>query len=291
MNVLKHLNAAVDYIEANLCAELDFDQTARMACVTTDSFQRFFSYMTGMTLNEYVRRRRLTLAAADLRHTDAQVIEIAMKYGYDSADAFTRAFSKQHGITPSAYRKHGGALKVYPPASFQIVIKGAKEMDFRIIDLPETKVYGISKQYDGMGYNTREELRHSMWANNCDDVPGQLCEGEWNQQGSTAYDGIWYGIWQDGKYMIARDRSDTKTDALEVRIIPAGTYATFKTECGGLAWEEFPKLFGQIFDSWLPSSEYRRTSDLAIEVLHLWTDQEKRRKNRYFEAWIPVELK
>lgn len=164
-------------------------------------------------------------------------------------------------------------------------------MDFRIIDLPETKVYGISKQYDGMGYNTREELRHSMWANNCDDVPGQLCEGEWNQPGSTAYDGIWYGIWQDGKYMIARDQADTKTDSLEVRTIPAGTYATFKTECGGLAWEEFPKLFGQIFDSWVPSSEYRQTSDLAIEVLHLWTDQEKRRKNRYFEVWIPVEQK
>lgn len=178
MNVLKHLNAAMDYIESNLCAELDIDQAARLACVTTDSFLRFFSYMTGMTLNEYIRRRRLTLAASDLKHTNVRVIEIALKYGYDSADSFSRAFSKQHGITPSAYRKLGGSLKVYPPASFQIVIKGAKEMNFRLIELPETRVYGISKQYDGMGYKTREELRHSMWANNCDDVPGQLCEGE-----------------------------------------------------------------------------------------------------------------
>lgn len=86
--------------------------------------------------------------------------------------------------------------------------------------------------------------------------------------------------------MIARERSDTKTDKL-----PAGTYAAFKTECGELAWEEFPKLFELIFDSWLPASEYKQKYDLAIEVLHLWTDHDLRQKNRYYEVWIPVELK
>lgn len=130
-----------------------------------------------------------------------------------------------------------------------------------------------------------------MWADNCDDVPGKLCEGRWNQAGSTSYDGVWYGVWQDGKYMIARDRADTRTDKLEARKLPAGTYAAFKTECGGLAWEEFPKLFELIFDSWLPASEYRQKYDLVIEVLHLWTDHDLRQKNRYYEVWIPVELK
>ena len=125
-------------------------------------------------------------------------------------------------------------------------------MDFRIIELADTIVYGVSGQYEGQGYKTREELRHSMWANNCDDVPGQLCEGGWNQPGSTSYDGVWYGIWQDGKYMIAREKADVKTLEVEARTLPAGTYAAFKTECGGLAWEEFPKLFELIFDSWLP---------------------------------------
>ena len=71
-------------------------------------------------------------------------------------------------------------------------------MDFRIIELADTVVYGVSKQYEGQGYKTRGELRHSIWANNCDDVPSQLCEGGWNQPGSTSYDGVWYGIWQDG---------------------------------------------------------------------------------------------
>ena len=291
MNMLKQLNAAIEYIEANLRAEFDLDTAAGIACLNADSFIRFFSYMTGMTLTEYVRRRRLTLAVQDLQHSKAPIVDIATKYAYSSAAAFSRAFAKQHGVTPSAYRKNGGSLKVYPPASFHIMIKGAKEMDFRIIEFEGTDVYGVSKQHEDMDYKNREELRHAMWAENCHDVPGQLCEGRWNQPGSTSYDGVWYGIWQDGKYMIARRRSDTKTDELEMRKLPAGTYAAFKTACGGLAWEEFPKLFESIFDSWLPASEYSHKYDLAIEMLHLWTDRDRRKEKRYYEVWIPVELK
>lgn len=291
MNMLKQLNAAVEYIEANLCAEFDVDTAAGIACVTADSFIRFFSYMTGMTLNEYVRRRRLTLAAQDLQHSKTPIADIAVKYGYDSAAAFSRAFAKQHGTTPSVYRKNGGSLKVYPPASFHIIIKGAKEMDFRMIELQDTEVYGVSKQYEGEGYKTREELRSAMWSEHCGDIPGKLCEGRWNQPGNTSYDGVWYGIWQNGTYMIARGKADIKTDKLEMCKLPAGTYAAFKTDCGGLAWEEFPKLFELIFDSWLPASEYRLKYDLAIEVLHLWTEQEQRQKKRYYEVWIPVEMK
>jgi len=162
-------------------------------------------------------------------------------------------------------------------------------MNLSIIELAETELYGVSKPYAGQGYRSREELRHSMWANDCDDVPGRLCEGGWNQPGSTAYDGIWYGIWQEGRYMIAREKGDVKTDQLEVRSLPAGTYAAFKSECGVVAWEEFPRLFALIFDAWLPASGYRQKGDLAIEVLHLWTDHDLRKKNRYFEVWIPVE--
>lgn len=241
MNMLKQLNAAIAYIESNLCAEFDLDVAVGIACVTADSFLRFFSYMTGMT--------------------------------------------------PSVYRKSGGSLKVYPPARFHIIVKGAREMDFRIMELKDTVVYGVSKPYADQGYKNREELRNIMWANDCDNVPGQICEGQWNEPGSTSYDGVWYGIWQDGKYMIGREKADTKTDKLEICRIPAGIYAAFKTECGGFAWEEIPKLLEQIFDSWLPASEYRQKQDLVIEVLHLWTDRDMRQKNRYYEVWIPVELK
>lgn len=204
MDMLKQLNSAITYIESNLCDEIDFDVVAGIACVTKDSFVRFFSYMTGMTLNEYIRRRRLTLAAFELRNSDLHVIDVAVKYGWDSADAFTKAFSRQHGITPIQVRDVHASFKIYPPASFYIMIKGAKEMDFRMLELKETEVYGVSKQFDGQGYKTREELRHIMWSEDCDDVPGQICEGHWNQPSNNSYDGMWYGIWQEGKYTISR---------------------------------------------------------------------------------------
>lgn len=287
MDMLKQLNLAIEYIEQNLCNEIDMTKAAEIACISQDSFMRFFSYITGMTLTEYIRRRRLTLAVDDLK-CGAKVIDAAIKYGYESTDAFSRAFLRQHGITPSHFKKYGGSLKIYPPATLQIIVKGAKEMNFRIVELKDTVVYGVSKQYEGVGYRTREELRHSMWASDCDNVPGQLCEGEWNEKGNASYDGVWYGIWQDGKYMIARESTDTKNHTLEKKIVPAGTYAAFKTEHGGLAWEEFPKLFSLIFNSWLPTSVYKQKSDLAIEVLHLWTDHDLRQKNRYYEVWIPI---
>ncbi len=337
MNTLKQLNAAVEYIEANLCDEPDISAAAGIACVSADSFMRFFSYMTGMTVTEYIRRRRLTLAADELRVSDMPIVDIAIKYGYDSAAAFSRAFMKQHGVTQSDFRKYGASIKLYPPVSFHISVKGAKAMDFRIIDSTEIELYGISRQYDGEGYSSREELRHLMWSYELDDIPGQLCPGHWNEPENTAYDGRWYGIWRDGRYMIAREVGDVthgsgtdsgtkaqstnvtntqSTDGtnaqsaddtnaqstngtnkifpngeLEAYTLPAGSYAVFKSERGGVAWEEFPKLFEAIFDSWLPNSVYRQKSELIIEVLHLWGDRDLRRRNRYYEVMIPIEVK
>jgi len=291
MNTLKHLNAAVAYLEEHLSDEISLEEASRLAGLSTDSFLRFFSYMTGMSVKDYLRRRRLSRAGEELLTGTERIIDLAVKYGYDSADAFSRAFARQHGHTPSALRKSGGPLHILPPASFHLIVKGAKEMDFRIIHLDETTVYGPSRPFDGQGYRSREELRNLMWADNFDDVPGQLCEGKWNQPGNRAYDGVWYGIWQNGSYRIARQRADVKSDAFPTTTLPAGTYAAFRTPPGGLAWEEFPKLFTLIFDSWLPSSGYCQKGDLAIEVLHLWTDHDRRQKERYFEVWIPVERK
>lgn len=164
-------------------------------------------------------------------------------------------------------------------------------MDFRIIEMKETEVFGVSKQFNEEGYRSKEELRHIMWAEDCDDVPGKICTGRWNEPGNNSYDGVWFGIWQDGKYMIAREKSNVKNNLLEKSLIPSGTYAAFKTKPGGLAWEDLPVLNELIFESWLPSSGYKQEGDLVIEVEHLWTDYDIRNKNRYYEIWIPVEKK
>ena len=291
MNMLDGLNDAIRYIERNLSDVVDLVEAARLAGLSEDSFARFFSYMTGMTLYEYIRRRRLSLAGNDLRQKNIRIIDIAVKYGYDTTDSFSRAFVKQHGMTPSAYRRNGGTLKIYPSVSFSIVIKGAKKMDFQWIELQDISVCGVSKYYDKQKFSSKGDLRNSMWSELDDDVPGMICDGKWNQPGSTVYDGIWYGIWKDGRYMIAREIADVKhRDTLEQYTIPAGTYAAFRTQCpSGKAWQEFPKLFESIFGSWLPDSGYRLRNPDIVEVYHLWTDHEQRKQKRYYEVWIPVE--
>ena len=155
-------------------------------------------------------------------------------------------------------------------------------MDFRLIEIDDMVVYGISRPFDRRLYPQREDLRHVMWSQDEAFVPGQICEG---------YDGIWYGIWRDGRYMLAREKADTTYDHLEKYTLPGGAYAAFKTERGGFAWEELPRLFELIFDAWLPASGYRQKRDEMVEVYHLWTDRKIRRKNRWYEVWIPVETR
>lgn len=281
MDMVERLNLAVQYIEENLCGEIEANQLSRIACINYDSFCRFFSYIAGMSVSEYIRRRRLTLAAYELRDSTAKVIEIAAQYGYDSEVSFSKAFSKQHLITPTAARKPGAAISVYPPVSFHIMIKGADKMNFRIVETNEIEIYGISKPFAGTAAE-RFPQEHFMWSVEFDNVPGQICDG---------FDGLWYGVWSDNNYTIARTKTDIAAENLERHTIPAGTYAAFTSEPGGFAGDVLSQLRDQVINSWLPDSGYERASDMEIELYHLWTDREMRRNNRYYELWIPIRRK
>lgn len=121
---LDRMNSAMEYIETNLADNILYDEIAQRACCSTYHFQRMFPFITGVSLSEYIRRRRLTLAAFERQTTDAKVIDVAMKYGYDSPEAFARAFKNLHGIMPISARDKGVSLKTYPRMSFHISIKG-----------------------------------------------------------------------------------------------------------------------------------------------------------------------
>lgn len=174
MDILKQLNNTVIYIENNLCGEIDTDKIAEIALCPYDKFKRFFSYMTNMSVSEYVRKRRLSLAAYELLNNKVKIIELAVKYGYNSADSFTRAFAKQHGVLPTEVSADT-SLKVYPPVSFYIAIKGANELNFRIVNTDEIKLKGISRQFTGLAAD-RFEQEHIMWSNQHGDVLPKLRE-------------------------------------------------------------------------------------------------------------------
>lgn len=143
MDWLSRMNNAMDYIESNLAYDISYDKIAQIACCSTYHFQRMFPFITGVSLSEYIRRRRLTLAAFELQTTDAKVIDVAMKYGYESPEAFARAFKNLHGIIPISARDTGVALKAYPRMSFHISIKGDVEMNYRIEQRGSFEMFGV----------------------------------------------------------------------------------------------------------------------------------------------------
>ena len=144
MEWMKRLNQAVSYIEEHLTEEIDYEELAKIACCSTYHFQRMFSYIADVTLSEYIRRRRMSMAAAELSTGKEKIVDIALKYGYDSPTAFNRAFQSVHHTAPSAARKNGIILKSYPPISFQITIKGDAEMNYRIETKESFRIIGPS---------------------------------------------------------------------------------------------------------------------------------------------------
>lgn len=277
MELLEGLNAAINYIEAHLQDDIDLKQAAKYAASSVDGFSRLFSNLTGITIAEYIRRRRLTKAAYSLQQTDIKVIDIAVEYGYENSDTFCRAFKKQHGITPKDARNISNPIKAFPPISFYIKYTGAKDMDFKLITTEPIMLKGISAHFTGDASN-RFDQEHIMWADHHDDIQNQV---------SKEIPGIWYGVWNNGIYSIARNAGDVTGANLEDVQIASGTYAVFKTEFGGFAGEELPKLRELIFDSWLKDSGFRQTNDYEVEVYHLFNKQDKHK--RQYELWLPVE--
>ena len=128
MDWLQRMNNAINYIEDNLTNDIDFNEVAKVACCSVHHFQRMFSFITDVPLSEYIRRRRLTLAAFSLQKSDLKVIDISLQYGYESPEAFARAFQNMHGVTPTLARNAGVQLRAYPRISFQILISMNKTL-------------------------------------------------------------------------------------------------------------------------------------------------------------------
>lgn len=132
MHNMERMNDAISYIEAHLLEEIDPVQVSAIACCPAQQFSRMFAYVTETTLTDYIRQRRLSLAALELRQTRRTVLEIALKYGYDSHAAFTRAFREQHNIPPSAARNATTPLNIVPPFAFHSPTAAEPELTYRI---------------------------------------------------------------------------------------------------------------------------------------------------------------
>ncbi len=131
MNWIQGIQRAIDYVEANITENIDFEEVAKQAYSSSFHFQRVFSILCGVPLGDYIRMRRLSLAGEELSKGKEKIIDMAMKYGYDTPESFSRAFTRFHGITPSE-AKHGGNVKIFTPLSVKLILTGGSKMDYRI---------------------------------------------------------------------------------------------------------------------------------------------------------------
>ena len=148
MEWLDRLNQSISYIEDNLAGEIDFKQASKIAYCSSFHFQRMFSYIANVSLAEYIRRRRMTLAAFELQNSDIKVMDLALKFGYDSPTSFSRAFQNVHGVSPSGAKSEGVTLKAHPRMTFLITIKGEVEMNYRIEKKEAFRIMGAKKHFD-----------------------------------------------------------------------------------------------------------------------------------------------
>ncbi|HJB67735.1 MAG TPA: AraC family transcriptional regulator, partial [Candidatus Fournierella excrementigallinarum] len=144
MDWIERLNEAIGYIEENLTGEIEYEKLGQIACCSAYHFQRMFAYIAGMPLSEYIRKRKMSLAAVDLQGNDAKVIDVAAKYGYASPTAFNRAFRSVHGVNPSSVKSEGTAIRSFPPIAIKITVKGVEEMNYRIETKEAFRIVGKS---------------------------------------------------------------------------------------------------------------------------------------------------
>ncbi|USB34963.1 AraC family transcriptional regulator [Paenibacillus sp. YPG26] len=280
MEWVERMNGAVNYIEERLLEKLDYTEAARWACCSAYHFQRMFSFITGVSLAEYIRRRRLTLAAFELQHSEIKVLDLALKYGYESPEAFTRAFSNLHGVTPTAARLTGTSLKAYPRMTFHMSIKGAAEMKYRMEELGPFRIVGLSERV-----NTEQAFRviPQIWAT----AQNQgVFERLWQIRAEGDFMGGILGVCANGEFgeneefdylLSVKSDQDPPEDMVSFDY-PACTWAVFDAPGGP---EGIQEIWSRLYTEWVPSSVY----DLAyLPAVENYLPPEEGRN----ELWIPV---
>ncbi|MDE7221358.1 MAG: AraC family transcriptional regulator [Oscillospiraceae bacterium] len=274
------LNQTIAYIEDHLTDEIDYEALAKLACCSAYHYQRMFAYMAGVSLTEYIRRRRMSLAAVDLQAGE-KVLDVGLKYGYQSPTAFNRAFQSVHGTAPSAVREAGAAVKSFPPLRFTITIKGVEEMEYRIEKREAFRVAGISMEIEkDMEKNFQVVPR--LWDKAARDGTLQRLTEIMDSQPMGILGVCDCPDEKPWRYYVAC--ATTQSGAgLEEFSVPAATWAIFSGEG---TFQSIQQLEQRVLTEWLPSSGYEYGSAPDIEV-YLNADP----CNAKYEVWIPVVKK
>ena len=285
MDWLKNLNNAIDYIENNLDKEISYEEAARIACCSTYYFQRMFSYVAGISLSEYIRRRRMSQAAFELQRTDKTVLEVALKYGYTSPTSFNRSFQRVHGINPITAKKKGITLNAYPPIQFSVKITGGSAMAYHIADKEAIRIVGIrTRLTENIEENQinipifwKDTLQSKRFMDIC----------ELSNRNPNGILGI--SVYQDPEnifyYIAAATTKEIPIGMYECEI-PAATWVIFEND--GPFKETVQTIFQRFYTEWLPFSGYEYAGLPDIEIYPIVKGNPL---NGHSEVWISIKEK
>jgi AraC family transcriptional regulator len=283
MDLLTQLNLAMNYIEEHICNDIALADVSKVTTYSPYHFGRLFYYIAEMPLSEYIRKRKLTLAAMELQNYDVKVIDLAVKYGYDNADSFTRAFVRQHGLTPTAGRQTGVMLKIFPPLTFQIKIKGVEEMNWRIEQKEEFEIFGIERIFQNDDVGKIPDFWTECHNNGSYERLFNDAGGNIDHKGYCVINAICGHIEPDVNefpYMLfAEKKEECKTDGYKTVKIPKHTWAVFRVDnLKDHFPSQIPILFQRAYSEWLPSSGYDKATGPDMEIYG----------DDFEEVWIPV---
>lgn len=303
MNWIDSIEQAIEYIEKHLTEKIDYEQVAKQAFSSSYHFQRVFGITCGLTLGDYIRRRRLTLAGQELAKKNSKVIDIALKYGYETPESFTRAFTKFHGVTPSK-AKTGVSLKSFPKLTVNIDTFGACEMNYSIEEKDELVLVGYKKRFSGVPYGRERTQQEEQFFRTTRAKQWLLIGASANYENDYC---IVTNIDDDGyDFYIAYEVDDwtrqemfnpqiTGVDFMdklgfEIITIPKQTYAVFKTPKIKSPTDDYADIRRRIITEWLPNSNFTLSNAPEVVAFYWRVNQKKDwASNRHIEIRLPIE--
>ena len=298
MEWIAAMQEAITYMEAHLLEEINYEDVAKHVHTSSYEFHRAFSFLTGMTANAYIRNRRLSLAGKEIAGTDARITDIALKYGYETPESFTKAFTRFHGIAPKVAREESAKLVLFNPMTIKLTVEGGKSMDYKIVQTERKKFVALTRSFRNEIINDDDNheipdfwaecnantLLHPVWMLREDgkrDLYG-LCTP--TTEGAETFD---YGI----GIIVDKDTADFDAKALEkdgfkIWDVNPGTYVVF--ECYGEDGDCISKTWEMFYKEFLPQTGFEAAEETDYE---LYFDGETGRPGLFCELWIPIKKK
>ena len=301
MDWINRMQNAIDYIEKHLTESISYKEIAKQSFSSSFHFQRVFSILCGHSVGEYIRNRRLTMAGKDLQNSDKKIIDIALKWGYENPDSFSRAFANFHGITPSEARKKNSCLKSFLPLKIKISLDGGEIMNCRIEDKNSIVLVGYKQRFRGVPFGVqRAKQEEKMFTT--------TRAKQWLLRGASSDYYTDYCIIKNiddygYDFFIANELNKWTRENLykneitgvdfmhemefEEITIPKQKYVVFETQRSSQPIEEYMNIRQSLVIDWMSSSEYQFADAPELALLH-WRPIEDK-NSRFVEIWIPIE--